>query len=100
MTIYSFSTGNVALGAGTYYLVLQQAGGSGNEFYWTSSGGLSTATSNAASGISSELFLVTGFVAATTPLPSTWVMLLSGLLGLGLFAYRGTKKSRAAIAAA
>ncbi len=35
-----------------------------------------------------------------TPLPSTWLMLLGGLFGLGLFAYRGTKKSAAAIAAA
>jgi len=34
-----------------------------------------------------------------TPLPSTWLMLLSGFVGLGFFAYRGTKK-RTAIAAA
>jgi hypothetical protein len=34
-----------------------------------------------------------------TPLPSTWLMLLSGFLGLGFLAYRGTKK-RTAIAAA
>jgi hypothetical protein len=36
---------------------------------------------------------------ATTPLPSTWLMLLSGFFGLGLLAYRGTKK-RTALAAA
>src|ERR1035437_2893382 len=35
----------------------------------------------------------------TTPLPSTWLMLLSGFVGLGFFAYRGTKKNAAAIAA-
>ena len=35
----------------------------------------------------------------TTPLPSTWLMLISGFLGLGYFAYRGTKK-RTALAAA
>jgi hypothetical protein len=35
-----------------------------------------------------------------TPLPSTWLMLLSGFVGLGFFAYRGTKKSAAAIAVA
>ena len=29
-----------------------------------------------------------------TPLPSTWLMLLSGFFGLGFFAYRGTKKQR------
>jgi hypothetical protein len=27
-----------------------------------------------------------------TPLPSTWTMLIASLLGLGLFAYRGSKK--------
>jgi choice-of-anchor C domain-containing protein len=35
-----------------------------------------------------------------TPLPSTWTMLLLGFIGLGFFAYRGTKKGSAAIAAA
>jgi hypothetical protein len=35
-----------------------------------------------------------------TPLPSTWLMLLSGFVGLGFFAYRGTKKNSAALAAA
>ena len=39
-------------------------------------------------------------VAAATPLPSTWSMLLSGFVGLGFFAYRGTKKRSAVIAAA
>jgi hypothetical protein len=35
-----------------------------------------------------------------TPLPSTWLMLLSGFVGLGYFAYRGTKKRTAVMAAA
>ena len=35
-----------------------------------------------------------------TPLPSTWLMLLSGFVGLGFFAYRGTKKNAVAFAAA
>jgi HpiC1 cyclase len=35
-----------------------------------------------------------------TPLPSTWTMLIAGFVGLGFFAYRGTKKGSAAIAAA
>ena len=34
-----------------------------------------------------------------TPLPSTWLMLLSGFVGLGFLAYRGTNKNVAAIAA-
>ncbi len=36
----------------------------------------------------------------STPLPSSWLMLFSGLLVLGYFAYRGSKKSGPAIAAA
>ena len=34
-----------------------------------------------------------------TPLPSTWTMLIAGFVGLGLFAYRGSKKNPAALAA-
>jgi hypothetical protein len=37
---------------------------------------------------------------SATPLPSTWTMLIAGFVGLGLFAYRGSKKNAAAIAAA
>jgi hypothetical protein len=37
---------------------------------------------------------------AATPLPSTWLMMLSGFVGLGFFAYRGTKKNAATLAAA
>ena len=39
-------------------------------------------------------------VVTPTPLPSTWLMLLSGFVGLGFFAYRGTKKNAAALAVA
>lgn len=35
-----------------------------------------------------------------TPLPSTWTMLIAGFLGLGFFAYRGSKKNVATLAAA
>ncbi len=35
-----------------------------------------------------------------TPLPSTWLMLLSGFVGLGFFAHRATKKRTVALAAA
>jgi ABC-type oligopeptide transport system substrate-binding subunit len=35
-----------------------------------------------------------------TPLPSTWTMLIAGFLGLGYFAYRGTKKASAFAAVA
>jgi hypothetical protein len=37
---------------------------------------------------------------AATPLPPTWVMLLSGFTGFGFVASRWTKKKNAAIAAA
>jgi hypothetical protein len=36
---------------------------------------------------------------SATPLPSTWTMLIAGFIGLGFFAYRGTKKNIPAIAA-
>jgi Ice-binding-like len=39
-------------------------------------------------------------IASTTPLPSTWLMLLSGLVGLGFIAQRGSKRNSAACAAA
>jgi hypothetical protein len=35
---------------------------------------------------------------STTPLPSTWTMLIAGFVGLGFFAYRGSKKGAAALA--
>jgi hypothetical protein len=38
--------------------------------------------------------------ANATPLPSTWTMLVAGFVGLGFFAYRGSKKGNAAFAAA
>ena len=37
---------------------------------------------------------------AGTPLPSTWAMLIAGLVGLGFFGHRGSKKNSAAMAAA
>jgi hypothetical protein len=37
---------------------------------------------------------------ASTPLPSTWTMLIAGFIALGFFAYRGTKKGSAAMVAA
>jgi hypothetical protein len=45
-------------------------------------------------------YLPANWTLAQTPLPSTWLMMLSGFVGLGFFAYRGTKKNSAALAAA
>jgi hypothetical protein len=39
-------------------------------------------------------------ITSATPLPSTWLMLLSGFLSLGFFACRGTNKNVVAVAAA
>jgi hypothetical protein len=36
----------------------------------------------------------------TTPLPSTWTMLIAGFVGLGFFAYRSSKKNTAVMSAA
>jgi hypothetical protein len=54
---------------------------------------------NSNSNLGLQLDYTVFTAAGATPLPSTWLMLLSGFVGLGFFAYRGTKK-RAAIAAA
>jgi hypothetical protein len=43
---------------------------------------------------------VTLSTVSTTPLPSTWTMLIAGFVGLGFLAFRGTKKGAVAIAAA
>ena len=40
------------------------------------------------------------WVTSATPLPSTWTMLIAGFVGLGFFAYRGTKNSTAVTTAA
>jgi hypothetical protein len=32
-----------------------------------------------------------------TPLPSTWMMLIASLVGLGLFAYHGSKKRESSL---
>ena len=42
---------------------------------------------------------ISGSVAAT-PLPSTWTMLIAGFIGLGFFAYRGSKKGSVELATA
>jgi hypothetical protein len=41
-----------------------------------------------------------GLFSLVTPLPSTWTMLIAGFLGLGYFAFRGTKNRAGAMAAA
>ena len=40
----------------------------------------------------------TQFTPTATPLPATWTMMLIGFVGLGFFAYRGTKNRSVATA--
>jgi hypothetical protein len=62
--------------------------------------GLLTTSSPMANDTITPVFDNLDFNLATTPLPSTWSMLIVGYAGLGFFAYRGSKKGSAAIAAA
>ncbi len=57
-------------------------------------------TNNGGPNLEDGIWSISAGVVDTTPLPSTWLMLLAGLIGLGLFARRGFKKGPAAIAAA
>jgi hypothetical protein len=103
----SFSTGSIALSAGTYYLVLSNAvtafdfviywdANHGPSFGYQCTNGGSVNVHCGDLSYGSNSFQIIGY--AATPLPSTWLMLLSGFLGLGIFAYRGTKKNAVATA--
>jgi len=105
----SFSTGAVSLGAGTYYLVLQNAvavnagAPDGNPVYWDETDGLSSAYSsilnslyNAATGASgSESFQIFGTSGVEVPEPASWVLMLIGFAGLGA-PLRAARNSRRA----
>jgi hypothetical protein len=47
-----------------------------------------------------EFDLVLSPGVGATPLPSTWTMLIAGFVGLGFFAYRGSKKNTAPVSVA
>ncbi len=62
-------------------------------FVFTATSGSSYVAFNAlGAGINIDPILDNVSVAAT-PLPSTWTMLIAGFVGLGFFAYRGSKTS-------
>jgi hypothetical protein len=76
---------------------------------WTTDSLLFTALSNStnfAMSINIPTFVTDNSIGVdaisitATPLPSTWTMLIAGFVGLGFFAYRGTKKGSPAVAAA
>jgi hypothetical protein len=67
------------------------------------SGYVNFTSGNAASGPYTQVFSNVQTFTVTvsgTPLPSAWLLLFSGFLGFGFFAYRGSKKNTAAVAAA
>jgi hypothetical protein len=91
--IDSFSTPNITLGPGTYYLVLQGAETNGDLAYWDLNFGPSSAVwySSPISQppIPSESFDILGVAPVPLhPLPLLGQMLLLGLGGFGLLAYR------------
>jgi hypothetical protein len=86
--IDSFSTSNITLGPGTYYLVLQGAVTvDGSWGFWDANSGSSSATQTITGPIPSESFDILG-IASPVPEPSTWAMMILGFLGVGLTAYR------------
>jgi hypothetical protein len=88
----SFSTGNISLGPGTYYLVLQNAVNTGDHpDFWTENDGSSTAYNSFEGSIGSESFQILG-VTAAVPEPSTWAMMILGFCGVGFMAYRRKNK--------
>jgi hypothetical protein len=104
------------LAAGSYWLQLSGAVvTNGDPIYWDESDQASLAWASSVGELSyngggrelqcklitcSETFQINGSSGVgQTPLPSTWTMLIAGFVGLGFFAYRGTKK-RTAFAAA
>ncbi len=90
----NFSTGNLSLSAGTYYLTLQNTITTNNSFnpFWDF-------TDVKADGSYDVTFQILGTVAVSAvPEPSTWAMMILGFAGIGFVAYR--RKSKPALMAA
>ena len=95
---YSFDTGGVgfyAAGVFNYYPADPYAAFN----VWGTGGSSGTLGTTASYDVNTN-FNGTYSITAVTPLPSTWTMLIAAFVGLGFFAYRGTKNASPAIAAA
>lgn len=80
------------IGATNLYLGTDDAYGFADPPGWynDNTGSFTVSVVNDASGIG----------VSPTPLPSTWTMLIAGLVGIGFFAHRGSRKNATALAAA
>jgi len=68
---------------------------------WTSTGFLDpTIEIDPTFADASQYELLSSPGVGNAPLPSTWLMMLSGLAAVGFLTYRGSKKNAAALAAA
>jgi len=99
---YTFSTGSIPLSAGTYYLTLDNGlslSAPNYDIGWDINSGPSVAYDNGELYPYAESFEILGTQDPAAPLPSTWTMMLIGLVGLGFVAYRRQKEDTTLAAA-
>ena len=93
ITITNISGVNLNSG-GSYFLTASVSGDDWDYWVWNSTGQQGTFI-DAGSPQFATLGAFDVLSVSATPLPSTWLMLLSGLAGLGFFAYRSNNRSAA-----
>ncbi len=102
MTTISGITGVNLTAGGSYFLYITPAAGDTFDAWnlVSTNGTLLSSLTGRQSNVQLSAFDVLGSSVTATPLPSAWTMLIAGFVGLGFFAYRGSKKNTAAIASA